>query len=246
MLRAAAAACSLPARPLITVRQPRPVCVPRSRAAAGPAPRPRGSLRGSPPSPALPGPKSLVLAFSRRGGSQSLASPASGAPGSRTNPSPAAALAARSPLQRPAPRPRPALLPARLGPCPPPAALRRRVRMPRLPPAGAAVGAGLRSLAAHDVRAPNPLRLGPSCLWGLRGQCGSWGKEEGGRRRGEVGVGGGWTRGRRPVCPLRGAPRGAGVEQCPPPPRHRPLHPARPPRASEFCPAGAGPKSTLL
>lgn len=35
MLRAAAA-CSLPARPLITVRQPRPVCASHSRAAAVP------------------------------------------------------------------------------------------------------------------------------------------------------------------------------------------------------------------
>lgn len=39
MLRAAAA-CSLPARSLITVPQPRPVCAPRSRAAAPPHPGP--------------------------------------------------------------------------------------------------------------------------------------------------------------------------------------------------------------
>jgi len=136
------------------------------------------------------------------------------------------------PTARPAPRP-PGLRPP---------ALRRPVRMSRLLPAGAAVGAGLRSLAAHDLRAPNPLRLGPSCLWGLRGQCGSWRREEEGRRRGEVVVGGGWRRGRQPVCPLRSAPRGAGVEQCP---LHRPPHPARPPRASELRPAGAGPKSTF-
>lgn len=51
MLRAAAAACSLPARPLITVPQPRPVCAPRSRAAAVPraplAPRIPAGLAGA-------------------------------------------------------------------------------------------------------------------------------------------------------------------------------------------------------
>lgn len=40
MLQVAATACSLPAHWLITVPQPRPVCAPRSRAAAPPHPCP--------------------------------------------------------------------------------------------------------------------------------------------------------------------------------------------------------------
>ena len=67
---AAAAACSLPARPLITVRQPRPVCARRSRAAAVPRTRaPRIPTGSQPRSPGcLPRRRSLPLAFSRRGG----------------------------------------------------------------------------------------------------------------------------------------------------------------------------------
>lgn len=90
MLRVAAAVCNLPARSLITVPQSRPVCAPRSRAAARhppPAPLapriPRGSLSSSPRSPFAEVTAARVLPAQQRSSSLPLASPGRCAPGSR-------------------------------------------------------------------------------------------------------------------------------------------------------------------
>lgn len=105
-------------------------------------------------------------AFSRRGGSQPLASPASYAPGSHTRPSPAAALAASSPLQP--------LLPAHGPPCSAPA----RPAPPRPPPPGAHVpppasrrggGGGVALPGGARSTGPQPSPPGTLLLVGAQG-----------------------------------------------------------------------------